>query len=127
MFKDLKNKKIPLILLNARLTKKTFNRWMKIKSINKKIFNKITIAFPQNLETKFYLKKLNVKNINLIGNLKFAENKTDPVYGKRSFVYDFLSISPWTVYAKLVRRKNNGKNSIKHRGTKYSSFSSYWS
>ena len=74
MFKDLKNKKIPLILLNARLTKKTFNRWMKIKNINKKIFNKITIAFPQNLETKFFLKKLNVKNINLIGNLKFAEN-----------------------------------------------------
>ena len=74
MFKDLKSKKIPLILLNARLTKKTFNRWMKIKNINKKIFNKITIAFPQNLETKFFLKKLNVKNINLIGNLKFAEN-----------------------------------------------------
>ena len=47
---------------------------MKIKNINKKIFNKITIAFPQNLETKFFLKKLNVKNINLIGNLKFAEN-----------------------------------------------------
>ena len=46
---------------------------MKIKSINKKIFNKIT-SFPSKLETKFFLKKLNVKNINLIGNLKFAEN-----------------------------------------------------
>ena len=30
MFKNLKDKKIPLILLNARITKKTFNRWTKI-------------------------------------------------------------------------------------------------
>ena len=29
---DLKNKNIPLILLNARLTKKTFNNWIKIKT-----------------------------------------------------------------------------------------------
>tara|TARA_Y100000591_G_scaffold225456_1_gene196577 strand:+ start:1083 stop:2333 length:1251 start_codon:yes stop_codon:yes gene_type:complete len=74
MFKNLKHKKIPLILLNARLTEKTFNRWMKIRYISKKIFKKITVAFPQNLETKFFLKKLNVKKINFIGNLKFAKN-----------------------------------------------------
>jgi 3-deoxy-D-manno-octulosonic-acid transferase len=36
------------------LTKKTFNRWMKIKNFTKSIFNKITIAYPQNLETKFF-------------------------------------------------------------------------
>tara|TARA_Y200000002_G_scaffold205826_1_gene169797 strand:- start:1968 stop:3218 length:1251 start_codon:yes stop_codon:yes gene_type:complete len=74
MFKELNNKKIPLILLNARLTKKTFNRWMKIKSFTKSIFSKITIAYPQNIETKSYLKKLKIKKINFIGNLKFIEN-----------------------------------------------------
>ena len=46
MFKKFKKKKIPLILLNARLTKKTFNKWMKIKNFAKSIFNKITIAYP---------------------------------------------------------------------------------
>ena len=74
MFKCLAKKSIPLILLNARLTKKTFNRWMKIRNFTKSIFNKITIAYPQNLETKSFLKKINATKINLIGNLKFAEN-----------------------------------------------------
>ena len=74
MFKSIKQRKIPLILLNARLTKKTFNRWIKLKKFSKSIFDNITIAYPQNLETKSYLKKLKVNKINHIGNLKFAEN-----------------------------------------------------
>ena len=74
MFKNIDNKKIPLILLNARLTKKTFLRWMKIKYFSYSIFKKITVAYPQNIETKNYLKKLNIKRIDSIGNLKFAEN-----------------------------------------------------
>ena len=58
MFKTLDNYKIPLVLLNARITKKTFLRWMKIKKFSKSIFDKITIAYPQNLETKKFLKQL---------------------------------------------------------------------
>ena len=74
MFKKVNEKNIPLILLNARLTRKTFKRWMKIKIFSDSIFDKISIAYPQNLETKRYLNKLNVKNINLLGNIKFSEN-----------------------------------------------------
>ena len=74
MFKNLQNKKIPLILLNARITKKTFNRWFKINFFSKLIFKMITVAYPQNNETRYFLKKINTKKINLIGNLKFAEN-----------------------------------------------------
>ncbi len=74
MFKKLYNKKISLILLNARLTKKTFNRWIKINFFTKLIFEKIKIAYPQNLETKKFLKKLNIKKIYEIGNLKFSQN-----------------------------------------------------
>ena len=74
MFKCLNSKKIPLILLNARLTKKTFYRWMKIKKFFKIIMSNITIAYPQNLETKFYLKSIKLDKVSLIGNLKFAEN-----------------------------------------------------
>ncbi len=74
MYQIINKKKIPLILLNARLTKKTFERWMRLGEFGRSIFSKITIAFPQNLETKKYLKKLNVRKINHLGNLKFAEN-----------------------------------------------------
>ena len=74
MFNDINNKKIPLILLNARLTKNTFSKWKKIKNLSNVIFKKITTAYPQNTETNIYLKNLGVKNIINLGNLKFAEN-----------------------------------------------------
>jgi len=73
MFKKLKIKDIPLILLNARITKKTFNRWLKFKNFTKSILENIKIAYPQNKETKSYLKKLGLKNYSEIGNMKFAE------------------------------------------------------
>ena len=74
MYKEIKSKKIPLILLNARITKKTFNRWIKYKKYSSVIFNQIDTAYPQNNETKNYLKKLGVKKINQIGNIKYIEN-----------------------------------------------------
>ena len=77
MFKNIDKNKIPLLLLNARLTKKTFKRWMKINFFSKYIFNLIKIAYPQNLETKIFLKKLNTKKIKHIGNLKFTQNTNE--------------------------------------------------
>jgi len=74
MYNNIHDKKIPLILLNARLTKKTFRNWMKLRGFGRSIFNKITIAYPQNLETTKYLRKLKVNKIRQLGNLKFAEN-----------------------------------------------------
>ena len=74
MFTNLKKNNIPLILLNARITKKTFLRWLKIKRFSQSIFSLISIAYPQNNETKLYLKKLNVKKMQNIGNIKYIEN-----------------------------------------------------
>ena len=76
MFKNLNKSKIPIILLNARITKKSFKRWNYFPNFSKKIFQKITLAMPQNLETLKFLKIFGVKNIKLVGNLKyFGENK----------------------------------------------------
>ena len=77
MFKKLEEKKISLILLNARITKKTFLRWQSLKNVSQKVFKKISIAYPQNLETKYFLRKLKVKKIKTIGNLKFAEQDNE--------------------------------------------------
>ena len=74
MFKKIYNKKISLVLLNARLTKKTFKRWIKIKLFSRLIFKKIKIAYPQNVETRKFLKELKVKKVYQIGNLKFVQN-----------------------------------------------------
>ena len=75
MYRNLENKNIPLILLNARLTKKTFKRWMKMENFAHTTFNKIKTSFPQNKETKLFLQKINITNIKDVGNLKFIENK----------------------------------------------------
>ena len=77
MFNELEQKKISLILLNARLTKKTFIRWSILKNFSQKVFGKISITYPQNQETKYFLKKLKVRKIKTIGNLKFAEHNTE--------------------------------------------------
>ena len=71
MFSNLHKKNIPLILINARITKKSFNRWKFFPNFSRKIFEKITLALPQNMESKKYLKLLGTKNIKFIGNLKF--------------------------------------------------------
>ena len=74
MFKRIDDKNIPLILLNARITEKTFKRWKIFRNFSKLVFDKIKIAFPQNLDTKFFLERLKFKRFKLIGNLKFSEN-----------------------------------------------------
>ena len=76
MYKNLKIKKIPIIILNARMVKKTLDRWQIFPSFAKEVFDKITLALPSNLETLKYLKQLQVKNIKLAGNLKY--------YGERN-------------------------------------------
>jgi 3-deoxy-D-manno-octulosonic-acid transferase len=75
IFKILGEKNITLKLLNARITKKTFKKWMYVKKFSSSVFQNISIAYPQNEETFNYLKKLNVLKIKKIGNLKFINNK----------------------------------------------------
>ena len=75
IYRSIKKRNIPLILLNARITKKTFERWMKFKEFSLRVFNQISFAYPQNRETIKYLRKLGVKGIDYIGNLKFFEDK----------------------------------------------------
>ena len=77
MFRELYKKNIPLILLNARLTRKSFNRWMMLKSFAEKIFSLIKKSYPQNQQTKFFLKKLCNRKIQQLGNLKFINNKIE--------------------------------------------------
>ena len=71
---NIKNKKIPLILLNARITTKTYLRWKKISSFAKLIFSSFDMCLVQNKETSRYLKNFNVKKIKNLGNLKFSRS-----------------------------------------------------
>ncbi len=74
---NLYKKKIPIVLLNARITKKTFNKWRLISFFSKNIFNKFNLCLSSNCETKKYLNKLGAKNIKFIGNLKYSQSEND--------------------------------------------------
>ena len=76
MLINVKKKSIPLVLLNARITKKSYKKWKMISLLSKFLFESFDISFPQNYETKKYLNSLGVKKIKFLGNLKFSESKT---------------------------------------------------
>ena len=63
--------KIPMILINARITYKTFKKWMIFYKSAKKIFSLFSLCLASNTETKNFLEKLNARNIHLNGNIKF--------------------------------------------------------
>ena len=73
---NLSNKKIPITLLNGRITKKTLYRWLLFSNFAKSLFSKFQICFSSSLESKRYLKKLGAKNVKFVGNLKFSQSES---------------------------------------------------
>ncbi len=93
MIKNLEKKSIKKILLNARISKKSYNRWKLLGSFSKDLFKSFDLTLPQNTESKVYLNKLNVKKIKFLGNLKFAQN---------NFFYN----NPNYIFKKFIKTKN---------------------
>ncbi len=69
-----KKLKIPLAIINARITLKSFKKWMMFPKTASKIFSLIDLCLVSNKETEAFLKKLNVKNIQYNGNIKFISD-----------------------------------------------------
>ncbi len=74
MLLNIKKKSIPTVLLNARITKKSFNRWKFFKSFSRELFACFTKTYPCNNETLKYLDFFGVEKKKFIGNLKFSQN-----------------------------------------------------
>ncbi len=94
MIIKIKEKNIPLILLNARITKKSFQRWISILSFSKKIFKEFDLCLGQNNKTCNYLKILGAKNIKKIGNLKFSQS-----------ISEFKNVSSLKIKKRLKKKK----------------------
>ena len=84
MFNNLKINNIPIVLINGRITKKSFKRWMLFPYFAIKNFSKISLALPQNTETSKYLKTLGVKKIKIAGNLKYFNNQSKDLLDKNT-------------------------------------------
>ena len=74
---QLNQRKIPIILINGRITDNTFRRWQKFPNFSKNIFKKFDLCFSSSKRSYQYLKKLKFKNVKFIGNLKYAQSELD--------------------------------------------------
>jgi len=70
----IKKQGLPFILLNARITKKTFDRWKLIKKFSSELFNSFSVCISSSKETVKYLSYFNAKNIKYFGNIKFCSS-----------------------------------------------------
>ena len=74
---------IPFSIINARITNKTFKRWIIFKKTAKEIFSKFNLFLASNKETINYLKELGARNIVYNGNIKLlSEIDIKKIYNK---------------------------------------------
>jgi len=76
---NLNKEKIPTILINGRITRKSYKKWIKLKNFSKSIFNKFDLCLSSNKETVSFLKKLGAKNIKYFGNLKYSQSENEKI------------------------------------------------
>jgi len=66
-----KKKNIPIILLNGRISKKTFAKWKLFKTTMSEMLNCFKLILCQSNESMSYFDYFKANNIEIIGNLKF--------------------------------------------------------
>ena len=71
---NIKKENIPLVLLNARITKKTFKRWLFFRGFSEVLFGLFSICIASSKETQENLRLLKAKKIKYYGNIKFCSN-----------------------------------------------------
>ncbi len=74
---NLKKRKIPTMLINARISEKSFKKWRLVKNFAKNIFETFDVCIVSDNKSENFLKVLGSKNIKNYGNLKFTNIKTD--------------------------------------------------
>lgn len=67
-----KRKKIPLVLLNARLSDRSYNRWKRAPALAASLLNQFKLCLAPGPETEERLKALGANNVGLMANLKFS-------------------------------------------------------
>jgi 3-deoxy-D-manno-octulosonic-acid transferase len=61
------------LLINARMSERSYPRYLKLRWLYRRIFSQIDAVYAQTLEDKVRLEKLGAENVMVIGNIKFAD------------------------------------------------------
>ncbi len=68
----LSKRKSKLIILNGRMTVKSFNSWLRLKKTALALFANFDLCCAQNNDSAFFYENLGIKNTVYTGNLKFS-------------------------------------------------------
>ena len=79
-----KQKGIKLVLLNGRMSMKTYNNWSNFPKTSKTMLKKFDVSLIQDNDSYERFKKLGLENIKHVGNLKFISEK--PPVSNKDFV-----------------------------------------
>jgi 3-deoxy-D-manno-octulosonic-acid transferase len=72
LISEIHKTKVPLILVNGRISDKSFNRWKKFKFLSKELLSYFSLCLGQSEQDKNRLKILGATNVDCVGNLKYA-------------------------------------------------------
>lgn len=72
MLSSIRRKNIPLILINGRISNKTFKRWQQFDFISKELLSCFTLCLGQSEEDAYRLRVLGARESLCLGNLKYA-------------------------------------------------------
>jgi len=68
-----KNKKAKTLLINARMSDRSYPKYLKLKWLYRKIFAQIDRVYAQSIEDKIRLESLGAKDVEVTGNIKFID------------------------------------------------------
>ena len=95
MIDNIKKRSLSLVLMNARITDKSFKKWKIFSLSARNIFQKFDICLSSNLKSKNYLKSLGAKNIKYIGNLKFSQTENNRIDLNNDIKKFFITKKVW--------------------------------
>lgn len=72
MLSSIRRRNIPLILINGRISNKTFKRWQQFDFISKELLSCFTLCLGQSDEDAYRLRVLGAKEAFCLGNIKYA-------------------------------------------------------
>ena len=96
MITNIKKRNINLILLNGRITNRSFKRWKIFSSSAKMLFQKFDACFSSSLKSHNYLKSLGAKKVKYIGNLKFSQTEQNEELLDKKINNFFASKKIWS-------------------------------
>ena len=119
MINNIKKRSLSLVLINARITDKSFKKWKMFKFSARNIFQKFDICLSANLKSKNYLKILGARKIKYIGNLKFSQTENNKTNLDKNTINLFKTKKIWCASSTHYNEENICAETHKKLKSKY--------